>query len=207
MTVKNRLEEDFLVSSLLLPRHDLCFAYYVQWMSNIDFLTSHFLSLSKSIWSITSPVSILQNKNLFCMYQTTYHFLGYFLNPFGFTDFVSKLSNTQRRQWDLFSNFQLLWWMLLVWDHMFVYVASAMTLKIVEDCFLSRIDLHHVKSSVVAQSIISSEDSWVDPSTNATQLTEKYKQQLGADKFILSYSFTKWWWSKINKEAFGQEKK
>ena len=114
---------------------------------------------------------------------------------------------TQRRQWDLFSNFQLLWWMLLVWDHMFVYVASAMTLKIVEDCFLSRIDLHHVKSSVVAQSIISSEDSWVDPSTNATQLTEKYKQQLGADKFILSYSFTKWWWSKINKEAFGQEKK
>ena len=61
-----------------------------------------------------------------------------------------------------------------------------------DDCFLSRIDLHHVKSSVVVLSIISSEDSWVDPSTNATQLTENEPSgtcratSSSADKFILS---------------------
>ena len=124
--------------------------------------------------------------------------------------FVSKLSNyTCSLCWKIpEKSFVGNWGVILVALKPYVWHWK---LLIYEDCFLSWIDLHHVKSSVVAQSIISSEDSWVDPSTNATQLTEKYKQQLGADKFILHattvFLNTKWWWSKINKEAFGQEKK
>ena len=177
----------------------------------------HIFCHCRNLFEALLLLYILRNKNnkgqdslFFVLFTKPHHFLRNFLNPW-LHKFLSRsyqITLVHCVEKIPEKSFVGNWGVILVALKPYVWHWK---LLIYEDCFLSWIDLHHVKSSVVAQSIISSEDSWVDPSTNATQLTEKYKQQLGADKFILHattvFLNTKWWWSKINKEAFGQEKK